>query len=112
MRGLGKTACRIGLVVLVLALGETAQAAGVFVSSTFDTDFDGWTGEGGCYTYQTTGGNPGGYMQFSDCSSTGYISAPAKFLGNWQPYVGSTLVSPRGRRPSRRMCSSTAVVVP
>jgi hypothetical protein len=61
----------------------------VYVSSTFDTDLDGWVGLDGSFSYQSSGGNPGGYIQFYDSAGTGFISAPAKFLGDWQPRVAT-----------------------
>lgn len=55
--------------------------------SDFTTDLDGWTGQGtGVFSHSTTGGNPGGYARFLDNSGggdTGWLAAPAKFLGDW-----------------------------
>lgn len=74
----------ITIFVLCLVSGANATTA---ISSTFDTDLEMWTGTGsGRFIYNASGGNPGGYVQFNDESGTGgdgWLSAPAKFLGNW-----------------------------
>jgi hypothetical protein len=64
----------------------TAARAGTIVSSTFDSSVDGWTNNSttGEVTWQSTGGNPGGYVNFTDNSpSATEIFAPSKFLGNY-----------------------------
>lgn len=68
------------IAALSLALcALTAQAAG-----TFDSDAEGWTsfGNGGVApVWQSTGGNPGGYIsQLDSDNSWGYLAAPASYL--------------------------------
>ncbi len=62
------------------------------ISSTFDTDLDGWAGVPGETTnlsWQSTGGNPDGYIHNIDSGPTsGFILAPAEFLGNWSSIDG------------------------
>lgn len=65
--------------------------------STFDNNDDGWTAldsnTGPTPTYQSTGGNPGGFIQVFDGvlgTATFYV-APSKFLGNKSAYYGGNL---------------------
>jgi hypothetical protein len=73
--------CGLGLFAVVCP----AQPISVPVTSTFDTDLDGWANEDCCLFYSSSGGNPGGYAAFNDGSlaSDSHILAPAKFLGDW-----------------------------
>ncbi len=81
----------------------SAQAA---VTSTFDTDAEGWTGltarpsensapinnAGPFGAYSATGGNPGGYFRLADPDDQDtFFSAPARFLGDQSSAVGGTL---------------------
>ncbi len=60
------------------------------VTSTFDTGTDGWTWDSGlnaAFTWESSGGNPGGYIRYDDNKDTGPVSgiyAPADYLGDWQ----------------------------
>jgi uncharacterized delta-60 repeat protein len=77
----------IFLVLLCVPLTMPAQ-----ITSTFDTDADGWTffnggtGSSSPGTFNSIGGNPGGYTSFTYSSNTGITRqswvAPSKFLGN------------------------------
>ncbi len=73
--------------LIVLFLIITNSSAFGNITSTFDTDLDGWgqvPGETTSISFVSTGGNPGGYIQNSDTGPTaGNIVAPDKFLGNW-----------------------------
>lgn len=75
------------------------------VSSTFDTDIDGWTvvdmiDSGGPYEppigyytpiWVSTGGDPGGYLSASDPSSYAFgFGAPSKYLGDKSSYYGGS----------------------
>lgn len=67
------------------------------ITSTFDTDADGWTAldsnTGSTPAYQATGGNPGGFIQVFDAvagTATFYV-APSKFLGDKSAYAGGTI---------------------
>jgi hypothetical protein len=84
----------IGLVLAVVAVFGVASAPAVPVLSTWDdATLDGWTFSGTSYGYwQTalTGGTPAGWVQFYDTSSTytaDTLHAPARYLGNYQPYL-------------------------
>ena len=103
----------ISSLVLSLSLaGLLSLAAGsaTAITSTFDTDLEGWTavgidasiGLGGPIITLTdnsadmvhsgSGGNPGGYAQFIDVimSPASLASAPAAFLGDLTSFVGGT----------------------
>ncbi len=75
------------LSLLVVALGFSAHAQ---ITSTFDTDADGWTflnsTSSSPGTFNPSGGNPGGFASFTYASNTFNTTqhwvAPAKFLGN------------------------------
>jgi hypothetical protein len=72
----------------------TPAAATATVSSTFETDADGWvTLNDGTLSYAATGGNPGGYIGAVDRGegSWWYFQAPAKYLGDKSAYVGGSL---------------------
>ena len=85
----------IGLPALVLlvflAAPSEAAAIAVPVSSTFDSDVDGWTGDNvGEFSFGAPGGNPDGYLRFDDLFSLGgFAIAPSKFLGDWSALDGS-----------------------
>jgi alkaline phosphatase D len=76
-----------------------AQASADTISSTFDTSAEGWsaldqTGHDYTASWQSTGGNPGGFLQGTETNpagGTGYFIAPSKFLGNLNAYAGGTL---------------------
>ena len=92
-----------------LALPAHALPLAAPISSTFDTDDDGWRvidvftdvqgnaayvddGQQVEYDYKTTGGNPGGYIEAIDPSSGTFLFvAPTKFTGNLSAYQGGTL---------------------
>ena len=75
-----------GLVALAIAGFTCSEAqAGVIASSTFDTGLDGWTSNTPSQiAWQSTGGNPGGYIQFTDASGDSTVVwASSSFLGNY-----------------------------
>ena len=73
----------VKVVVLVLFLGLLATSVeGDLVKSTFDTDADGWSLSAD-HSWQSTGGNPGGYIHYIDTVYYPWIIAPSKFLGDW-----------------------------
>lgn len=76
----------------VLACAACATPVLGQAESTFGSGLDGWTSTSGV-TWESTGGNPGGYLRFFDSgpSTGGQIIAPAKFLGDLTPLnnVGS-----------------------
>jgi len=105
---------RIRSVALALVLAASlllSPSASLAVSSTFDSDLDGWQAVGLeiLYTvippaindinevlnsadmiYASSSGNPGGYAELTDeiRSPASFASAPAKFLGDLTPFVG------------------------
>ncbi len=90
MRGSMKNCFKGLLVIGVLAFFSIGQA--VAAMSTFDTDLDGWTytnlnprnDNPASLTWAGTGGNPGGFVQFTDLRGDhGAIAAPDKFKGDW-----------------------------
>ena len=69
-------------------------AATSILSSTFDTDADGWTiANDGNPAWFATGGNPGGYFRATDQSSGQYwyFRAPAPYLGDRSTFYGGEL---------------------
>jgi hypothetical protein len=63
-----------------LALGE----------GSFDTGLEGWTADGGTLTYAANGGNPGGFLQLTDATSSDmFVTAPNSefYSGDLSGYV-------------------------
>lgn len=87
-------AAALGAALTLAASPLVAQAA---VSSTFDTDADGWSAlgdfTGAPVTWLPTGGNPDGNIAIQDAVLGGvtYFVAPAKFLGDQSLSFGQTL---------------------
>lgn len=86
--------------LLVLLPAAAAQSSrGEAITSTFDTDAEGWAvfgdAEGGTATpdYNATGGNPGGYLSADDdvAGGTWYWDAPDAFLGDRSGSFGRML---------------------
>jgi len=75
-------------IIGILLLSMTGNVYGGLISSTFDTNAEGWLVSGdstsGTPTYIASGGNSGGYIEADDTVSGGvwYFDAPDKFLGN------------------------------
>ena len=67
-----------------LLLAGQAQGSTI-ASSTFAADTEGWTSNTPAeISWQSSGGNPGGYIQFLDATANStYIYAPGSFLGNY-----------------------------
>ena len=86
---------RIGLLSLTLCI--TISASFAQITSSFNTDAEGWTAidhQGGpTPTYVAAGGNPGGFIQVVDgvLGTATYFVAPAKFLGNRSSSFGQLL---------------------
>ncbi|MEO7310883.1 MAG: laminin B domain-containing protein [Chitinophagaceae bacterium] len=82
---------------MILVLMMACGCIHAQVTSTFDTNNDGWrvTGDATSSTpqYFSTNGNPGGYVSSTDAATGGvwYWSAPAKFLGNQASAFGKML---------------------
>lgn len=81
---------------LVLVCAATSYA-GTIASSNFDTtyDLDGWACQGDCTApaWIGPGGNPGGFLRFTDQASgfTMFAVAPSKFLGSHPDAYGGSL---------------------
>jgi Thrombospondin type 3 repeat len=79
------------------------KAQFVIAESTFDSGFDGWDEDDsqkpGDLSWQSTGGNPGGYVRLLDTGlASGQhlnskILAPPEFLGDWSSYDGVGTIS-------------------
>src|SRR6187397_2155721 len=73
------------LIFVVFAISAQAQ-----ITSTFDTDADGWTFLNSTTPvtpiHSATGGNPGGFISVTYSANVSFATqnwiAPAKFLGN------------------------------
>ena len=94
------------------------------ISSTFDTNIDGWTATdsqtGATPAYYATGGNPGGFIGVVDAvtGTATYFNAPAKYLGNQALYYRGTLqfdlqvdVAANSSTAGVRLTSSQGVVL-
>ena len=90
---------RIAVAAAFAVALSIAQASATTISSTFDTGAEGWTaldtvGHDYNANWQSTGGNPGGFLEGVENVSnggTGYFIAPSKFLGDLSAYAGGTL---------------------
>lgn len=80
------TLVKLAASVVVSLFGFSAQAVTI-AQTTFDAGLDGWTehtGDQWIFTYESTGGTPGGYAKGQDrLGQPSYYVAPPKFLGNW-----------------------------
>src|SRR5690606_30964696 len=88
----------IALFSLIL-IGKLCSAQ---ITSTFDTDADGWTashtgGTAATFNHQSSGGNPDGFISAAPPTAGGsvnigfawYWNAPAQFFGNYDFSYGS-----------------------
>lgn len=90
MRGLAA----LGAVALLCGPGPARSATcrpKAVTASTFNTGLQSWTSNTPTQiAWQATGGNPGGFVQFTDMSSaTTYIDAPAAYHGSWSALDGA-----------------------
>jgi hypothetical protein len=80
--------------MVVLALNAHQSVNAQYASSTFDTGLDGWTSDAPQITWEASGGNPDGYVRFSDEGAGGtHVLAPQKFLGDWSSLDGMESIS-------------------
>jgi Laminin B (Domain IV)/PEP-CTERM motif len=86
------------LFIATMFTALAALPAKANLTSTFDSSAEGWNAVDptGDYTstWQSSGGNPGGYLRGSETNplgDTGYFYAPASWLGNWSAYAGGTI---------------------
>lgn len=75
---------------LLLPLQPALSAS---ISSSFDSDLDGWTTtSASVFEWRSNDGNPPGYLYLDNTETQiAYIVAPAKFLGDLSGYNGGTL---------------------
>jgi hypothetical protein len=75
------------IILLSIFFSTHSTPAAIIASSTFDTGIDGWTWKtpSSQYSWQATGGNPGGYIRFDDnkAGPESIIYAPDNYLGDW-----------------------------
>jgi hypothetical protein len=78
---------------VLLASGLAAAPAAADLVSTFDSGLEGWTTEnGGAFTHEASGGNPGGFLKpDNDEIFNADVFAPPGFLGDLSAYAGGTL---------------------
>lgn len=85
---------RFIVLIGLLFLTTTSHAQ---ISSTFDSDAEGWTASdnqtGSTPAYFSANGNPGGFIQVVDgvSGTATYFNAPTKFLGDMSPYYRGSL---------------------
>jgi len=59
------------------------------MTSRFNHGDEGWTATGAQITYESSGGNPGGYLNIEDTGGDTFIvTAPSKFYGNLSKFDG------------------------
>ncbi len=92
---LSRRLCRriaLGAIVAISTSTVAAAQVTVPVTSEFDSGLDGWTkvtGQNSTVTHSATGGNPSGYVHFTDAGSgRSDIQAPAAYLGDWSSLDG------------------------
>jgi hypothetical protein len=87
-------------VIMILVFMVISVKAQANLVSTFDNNSEGWTGDDptnhdwNLVSWQSTGGNPGGFVLGSESSpvgGVGYFIAPGSWNGDWTPYIGGTL---------------------
>jgi gliding motility-associated-like protein len=84
-------------IVIIILLIVQSLPAYAQITSTFDTDREGWTAldnqSGPNPSYQASGGNPGGFIGVIDGvgGTATYFNAPPKFLGNRSSSYGLLL---------------------
>lgn len=80
--------------MLLLLNCFVATGFAMTVGSTFDFNAEGWVAESGegLITYQSGGGNPGGFLNIQDVGPGSYvIYAPSKFKGDLSQFDGGML---------------------
>lgn len=79
-----KSLAMVSFMTILACGGTTPSKAGIVAFSGFDGGLEGWTSNTPAeVTWQSTGGNPGGYAQFVDGSSgETFFVAPPQFLGD------------------------------
>jgi len=90
--------CLLVSFFLIMSFLLVSSRANAILQSTFDSDAEGWTAfdPTGDWTgsWQSTGGNPGGFFQGTEPYSkggTGFWISPDTWDGDWSSYIGGTL---------------------
>jgi len=91
LEGLPSRALLLATLSVCLTLSPAVINAGT-IESTFDSDLEGWTADVP-FSYQPTGGNPGGYLRTGDIGggATSNAIAPPQFLGDLTSFKGGTI---------------------
>ena len=87
-----------GAIVLSVAVAASAPATALTISSTFDTDAEGWTGNPGegSVAWVAAGGNPAGHIRVTDIGvggvpfGSGAFAGPA-YQGDLSAYDGGVM---------------------
>ena len=81
---------KLGVLLCINACGVFQPALHAQTSSTFDTGLDGWSPIFFGWSWQSDGGNPGGFVRFAENGVPPYTSiiAPASFVGDWSSLDG------------------------
>jgi hypothetical protein len=75
-----------------IVLCGIGRADAVVITSNFSAGTDGWTSSGSNLAQVPAGGNPGGFLQSTDASSSvATLFAPAPFLGDLSTFDGGSL---------------------
>lgn len=82
---------RITVVVVTAGCAALAVADPAPIRSTFDNDLEGWTALNASIEWIADGGNPGGYLRFTDDIGLSEIVAPAVFQGDLSAYIGGVI---------------------
>lgn len=82
-------------IMFMIPIFTSSAVAQTIASSGFDSDSEGWglAGDGTSLTWQSSGGNPGGYINAGDqaLGSMWLFSAPAAYLGDQSAAFGGAL---------------------
>lgn len=83
------------LTVFFCACAATLAGSPVAITSSFDTDAEGWSTDKDArnFRWEPAGGNPGGFVAADDIGSGQYwrFAAPGAYLGDLSAYYGQTL---------------------
>ena len=62
------------------------------LTTTFDSDLEGWTASGGLLSFNNTGGNPGGFLSLEDnVDDFMTVFAPSDYQGDLSRFLGGRL---------------------
>ena len=78
--------------MVLIGMNSISHAA---IITDFDSGVEGWTSNYPSeISWSSTGGNPNGYIRFSDVSGgAAYIYAPSQYLGDWSSIDGTGYIS-------------------